>query len=146
MLNGRLCSLSVSCEYPSQTYRIIGAQPDSDIPVDEIYGLGKGDVVSPVYLRIKLSETDIEKFKGATQSEMFEIVKDSGIISLVAGTPFTIGDSLTVQNGTLPDGQYAYMFEFVNPVGGDNTYTQPVVFNIKNGKISSTERVEETVT
>ena len=147
VLNGRLCSLSVSCEYPSQTYRILGAQPDSDsdIPVDEIYGLGKGDVVSPVYLRIKLSETDIEKFKGATQSEMFEIVKDSGIISLVAGTPFTIGDSVTVQNGTLPDGRYAYMFEFVNPVGGENAYTQPVVFNIKGGKISSTERVDETV-
>lgn len=144
ILNDRPCTLNISCEYPTETYRILSAQPDSDsdIPVDEIYGLNKGDVVRPVYLHIKVSEEDdLPDPENATQSEVADSLKDK--ISWVAGNPFTIGDSVKVEKNALPNGKYAYIFELVNPVGGANGLTEPVVFFVKNGKISSTENTED---
>ena len=144
ILNDRPCTLNISCEYPTETYRILSAQPDSDsdIPVDEIYGLNKGDVVRPVYLHIKVSEEDdLPDPENATQSEVADSLKDK--ISWVAGNPFTIGDSVKVEKNALPNGKYAYIFELVNPVGGANGLTEPVVFFVKNGKISSAENTED---
>lgn len=54
------------------------------------------------------------------------------------GAPLTISDTMKIENSPLPDGGYAYCFEFVNPVGGDDVYTNSnAVFLIKNKEVQT---------
>lgn len=52
------------------------------------------------------------------------------------GDSFTISDTIKIENKILPDGVYVYLFEFVNPIGGDNVYTTSnATFRIKDEKV-----------
>ena len=67
--------------------------------------------------------------------EIMEANFDGGIYD---GAPFTVGDKITATFASLHDGDYFYMFEFVNPTGGKNTCTTAnslsAVFTVKDGK------------
>ena len=149
-LNGARCAVLVSCSYPNEKFSLIGARPieeEQTTLAGELWALNKGDVIEPYYLPINVSEEDIEEVEanarekyGKNLSELpIEIQRNllSGHIDLVTGNPFTIGDSPKIEMGTLPDGKYAYIFEFTTPVGGEVRTSQVAGFIINDGKIVS---------
>lgn len=152
MLNERQCILLLSCSYPDETYRIIGARPvtDNGLPSGELYGLNLGDVIKPVYVRIKASEDDMNELEEKygdpekwTESQKQEIAAQ--IISLYQGKSITIDDTFTIEKRSLPNGNYAYAFEFVNPIGGNNSFTNfyDAIFKVTDGKISKVKHGDE---
>ncbi|MBQ6296564.1 MAG: hypothetical protein IJK81_02595 [Selenomonadaceae bacterium] len=100
-----------------------------------------------------VSEEDIEEIEANAREEYgkqlgklpVEIQRNllAGHIDLVTGNPFTIGDSPKIEMGTLPDGKYAYIFEFVTPVGGEVRTSQTTGFIIKDGEIVSVKILDD---
>ena len=146
-LNGRSCDLWISCSYPDEKFSVVSARPDTDteIPSDELFGLTKGDVVCPRYPTMILSESIIEdlhatygedstKWTAEQKNEVAEYLVKMNAIFLAEGDEFKIGDTLTIDNVTLPDGCYAYAFEFVNPIGLGNAITSfDTLFKVTGG-------------
>ena len=56
-LNGRLCTMLISCKYPEEKFSLVAARPEtnSNVPTGEFYGVKKGDLVDLQYFSIKLS-------------------------------------------------------------------------------------------
>ncbi|MBR6887991.1 MAG: hypothetical protein IKN16_06045 [Selenomonadaceae bacterium] len=123
LLNGEAQRLFFSRSYPNGKVTLIGAVPipENDktplasLPSDELKSLKKGDVVTPLYVYYN------DEYKKA---------------EYVHGIPITIGDKPKLEMNTLPDGIFGYGFEFVNPVGSQNTFAREgVICKIKDGKI-----------
>ena len=133
-INGQVRNLFVSCKYPEEKFTIIGMPSETDnsgMPTGEIDSLKIGDVVNPVYLNFDISEEESEHFEEAAHA------KYTKELDFSIGPEITLGtDKPIVEVVYLPDGYYFYIFEFVNPVGGDNEYTkQGAVFTVQDGKI-----------
>lgn len=154
-LNDNFCVLLVSCTYPDKKFHIIGARPaqSGQTTLDGyLLSLDKGDVVQPVYLSFNASENDIEniemealrRYNRPFDDLPIELQNElsKGYIGLVAGNSFTIGDTPKIEMGTLPDGKYAYMFEFVTPIGGEVRTNQSVGFLIDKGKIAVVKHLQ----
>ena len=128
-LNGEWCKLFFSRSYPNEKITLIGVVTynDSKLPSGEIKSLKKGDVVTPLYVRLDLSEAP-----------------DDFIGEMAEGYPITIGDKPKIEKGTLPNGRYAYVFRFVNPVDdrGDVITMQSAIFKIKDGKVVEVKDAE----
>lgn len=137
-INGVAYKLFVSCEYPSEKFTIIGATPNVDakvtLPSGELRGLQKGDVVTPLYSSLKISENGYYVFES------------------LPGAPITIGDQTPkFELGALPDGKYAYIFEFVNPIGGTDTNTLTnnaftktgAVFTVEDGNVIEVQHFDD---
>ena len=129
LVNNQRCNLFVSCQYPSGKITIVGTAPQTDesgMPSGLLSELQKGDVVTPLY-SAKTESTNWEPIPGA---------------------PIEIGDRAPkIEFGALPDGEYAYVFEFVNPVKfinhgtftDSNARSAPVVFQVADGKVVDVE-------
>ena len=127
----------VSCNYPEETFTIIGMPRESNengLPSGQIDGFKAGDFINPIYLNFNLSEDESENFEETAHAKYdkdLDLAIGSVTITLGGGKP-------QIENGTLPDGYYFYIFEFVNPVGGKNEYTkQGAIFTVQGGKIVS---------
>ena len=50
-MNDQPRTLLISCQYPDETFKIIGARVESNtsIPTGEIDGVGSGDVIKPIF-------------------------------------------------------------------------------------------------
>lgn len=156
-LNGADCALLVSCIYPNEKFRIVGARPippKGQMTLDgDIMSLNKGDVVQPLFTSFNLGEGDLEnvesealrKYNKKIDQLPPEIQREliADYAGLVPGNSFTIGDAPKVTMGDLPDGIYAYIFEFFTPVGGAVRANQVVAFSIKDGKVASVKHLEE---
>lgn len=167
ILNDRTCNLMIACDYPSETFRVIGARPEvnSNTPTGELYGIKKGDVVKPLYLGMNITKSlanDSERMEKQT-AEMKKIAEEINELNekaargeevnqkrleellkrlsefgvhLVAGDAFTIGDSVEIKKDRLPDGHYAYIFEMINPVGGQNAMSEmEAIFTLEKGRM-----------
>lgn len=155
-VNGEQRNLFVSCKYPSEKITVIGWAPipkpgKNGIPKGKLNGFQKGDVVTPLYVEFVFSEKDIndleaiaQKMYGKTSDELTAeekaaVILNSNIYGLTDGNPITIGNEpLKVEIGErpLPDGNYAYMFEFINPIGGTNGRADEfAIFKIRGGKV-----------
>lgn len=173
ILNDRYCNLMISCDYPGENYSIIGAVPmvegensdfmnssgigfNGNTTDGQIYGLRQGDIIKPLYIALVSSQEQLEEiykeyeyFKDL-DNEREEILvnelRKRGAFSVYEGEAFTVGDrdSITVEKGSLPNGNYVYAFEFINPVGEKNAYSEAsAVFTIENGKISGLQDISE---
>lgn len=125
-INGQPYKLFPSCKYPSEKFTVIGTTRNFDmkvtLPIGELRGLQKGDVVTPICNQAKISEDGSYGFDG------------------VLGAPITIGDETPkFELGALPDGKYAYIFEFVNPIGVTDTNTLTNNAFTKTGTIFTVE-------
>ncbi len=179
LLNDQPRTLLISCQYPDETFKIIGARVESNtsIPTGEIDGVGSGDVIKPIFLGLFLpwdidpnselaktldkfstKDDDPEDFfrqifepdKAAksdpkeqpTMQERMDALEQlakSGNVIKYISDPIVVGDTLDIERGALPDGNYGYVFEFVNPVaaGLANAYSQmDAIFTIDNGKVT----------
>lgn len=156
LLNDSMCNLLISCSYPNETFKVIGAIPDQTasgqntvIPSREMYGISKGDVINPIFLAMNVpfnidDNSELAKRLAPEKNRDIEskvttveylLKNDYGTV--YKGAPITVGHKLSIGRGILPDGNYAYVFEFVNPMGGANAYSETnTIFNIKNGKIT----------
>lgn len=80
VLNDTTCNLMIACDYPSETYKIIGARPEvnSATPTGEIYGIDKGDVVKPMYLGYSMTKKTVNDDKKAEKQleEMKKAAKE----------------------------------------------------------------------
>ena len=122
LLNGEVYKLFFSRNYPKGKVTLIGAVPvpkNDDktplvtLPSGKLESLNKGDVVTPLYIYAKDEQA-----------------------GYVPGIPITIGDKPKLEMSTLKNGIFGYMFEFVNPVGSQNTFAREgVICKIKDGKI-----------
>lgn len=161
LLNGKLSTLLVTYNYSTQKFNILGAKPDTNslVPVNEIEGLKKGDVVIPIFLALVIPVEDIEnekiqsdfqkfseEIKAAAKDEekLAEIIQKNPTaqkyLFRYEGDAFTIGNSVEIKNADLPNGHYAYVFEFVNPVGANNASSAiDALFTVENGKITLRE-------
>ena len=121
----------------------------------QIYGLRQSDEIKPLYIALIYSEEQIKEiyekyndFKDIAEDVRIELLmqelKKSGAFSAYEGDAFTVGDNILIGKGQLPDGQYAYTFEFVNPVGEKNAYSETsAIFTIENGKISGVQDFDD---
>lgn len=121
MINGEAYRLFFSRSYPNAKVTLIGAVPVpkndntplATLPSGKLESLKKGDVVTPLYIYFK------DEKAGYTP-----------------GIPITIGDNPKLEMSTLRNGIFGYIFEFVNPVGSQNTFAREgVICKIKDGKI-----------
>ena len=164
LLNGQFANLLFSYDYSNNEYSIIGARPESNavVPVSEIYGLKKGDVVTPIFMGVALpweilkteNETaaeqlykDFEKLSeelkavGDDQEKLAAILEKNptaqNYLFRYDASAFTIGDTVKIENSPLGNGHYAYVFEFINPIGGyfNNAYSNLALFTVKNGEL-----------
>ena len=151
LLNGEVRLLFVTCEYPKQKFTVVGASPLADnngMPAGEIYGLKQGDVVTPIYVNSHLSEDDIDKVEERAQkiygrtlddlSDEEKIDVAQGMYNVSFGAPITLdSDKLKIEMSALPDGNYVYVFEFINPIGGKNNVRteEAAIFKIRDGNI-----------
>lgn len=156
-INGRECALLVSCTYPNEKFRIIGARPlleKSQISLDgELIALSKGDVIEPLYTAFNMSESDLEKIAAEAlrryNRPLEQLPPDlqrelmAGYAGLFPGSAFTIGDKPKIEQGTVPDGVYAYVFEFFTPIGGAVRTEQGVAFVVKDGKVALVRHLAE---
>ncbi len=172
MLNDKHCNLMISCDYPDEKYSIIGAVPmrqdensnfmnssgigfNGNTTDGQIYGLRQGDEIKPLYIALVSTQEQIEEiykkyndFKDIPDTERGEVIENElnkrGAFSIYEGDAFTVGDSITIEKGQMPDGNYMYAFEFVNPVGEKNAYSEmSTIFTIENGKISGVQDISE---
>ncbi len=60
-LNDQACNLLISCKYPEEDFRLVATRPDtnSDVPTGELYGIKKGDEVTPIYYESTISAEKI---------------------------------------------------------------------------------------
>ncbi len=167
LLNNKMCMLFVTCEYPKEKFTVIGAVPivneRGQIVVDEkrrllvdekgmprglLYGFNPGDVVTPIQVKFALSEDDVDNIELRAQKiygRAFDDLSDEEKIHITQdipygelGTPITVGNQkLKVAMSALPDGNYAYMFEFVNPINSKyNARADEIaIFKVRDGKI-----------
>lgn len=156
-LNGSRCAVLISCSYPNEKFRLIGARPileeEQTTLAGNLLSLGKGDVIEPYYMPFNVSEEDIEEIEEKAREEYGKNLSElpiniqrnllAGHVDLETGNPFTTGDSPKIEMGTLPDGKYAYIFEFVTPVGGEVRTAQVAAFMIKDGKIASVKLLND---
>ena len=121
LLNGEAYRLFFSRSYPNAKVTLIGAVPIpkndntplATLPSGELESLKKGDVVTPLYIYFKDEKAEY-----------------------TPGIPITIGDNPKLEMSTLRNGIFGYIFEFVNPVGSQNTFAREgVICKIKDGKI-----------
>ena len=150
-LNDRDCILLLACVYPEETFQIIGACPvtDTGLPSGEFYSLNKGDVVKPMFFYVGSSEDvfnelqekygDPENLTAAQQEEIAKQVVGQ-LLQIRYGSPLTLNDYVAIEEKPLPSGNYAFAFEFVNPIGNDtigaNQRNSFTVFKVTDGKIS----------
>ena len=122
LLNDKRYKLFFSRSYPSEKITVIGVVPipeddsgsTSTLPSGELESLKKGDVVRPLYGYVKSDE----------------------LMGYAPGKAIIIGDKPKLEMSTLYNGKFGYIFEFVNPIGGQNTFTdEGVAYKIKDGKI-----------
>ena len=121
LLNGEAYRLFFSRSYPNGKVTLIGAVPISKddktplatLPSGELKSLNKGDIVTPLYAYSKDEKAAYAK-----------------------GNPITIGDKPKMEMSTLQNGIFGYLFEFVNPVGNQNTFAREgAIVKIKKGKV-----------
>ena len=154
-LNNQIRNLLVSCKYPSERFTIIGIPPQYDVNegtfVGQFEGLKKGDIVTPLYLKFNLSKDDVyemeenaektykRSLENLTDEQKAQLLQNQNLLGFVSGIPITIGDKplkIEIGDNPLPDGNYVYIFEFVNPIGGKNvTADEMAIFKIRDGKI-----------
>lgn len=115
--------LFFSRSYPSEKITLIGAVPVpqnddktplATLPSGELKSLNKGDIVTPLYAYLKDEKAEYKR-----------------------GYAITIGDKPKMEMGTLPNGIFGYIFEFVNPIdAGKNAIAREgAIVKIKHGKI-----------
>lgn len=167
LLNGERYKLFFSRSYPNEKVTLIGLVENKDIqlilksvsdtgqipnisqlPSGDLQGLKKGDIVTPLFTYV-----DSEKIENAAEnSKSVEDMTDKEkiIFSLnnVVSVPIksiTIGDKPKFEIKALHNGVFAYVFEFVNPLGDrQNVFTKDgVVCKIKNGKIVKMKHFNE---
>lgn len=145
-VNGQQRNLFVTCKYPSEKYTIIGWAPlpepqsnETIIPKGELSGFNKGDVVTPLYVEFDVTKAEMEATSDKNESELGEYAMQKNLIRLVHGNPITIGDEplqIGMGDRPLPDGNYIYSFEFVNPIGGENIRADEfAIFKVREGKV-----------
>lgn len=154
-LNEELCILLVTGNYLDENCCIIGARPvnDSGLPSGALYDVKPGDTVKPVYIRVHATENDIndmvkkygpaEKWTDAQKAEVA-----AQLFSLSRGKAVTVDENTAIVYRLLPDGNYAYAFEFINPVSGSlnsNSYTNfsNALFEVSNGKVSKVRNKDD---
>lgn len=139
---------------------------NDNIATDEVRGIKKGDVIKPLYMAMSIPKNILENEAVAENfsEEMKKFVEEYKQleeklkrgeqvnqrileqmrlkiarlnIEFYAGDPITIGNKISIKNSPLPDGNYFYAFEFVNPVGGNNAFSEfNAVYTIEKGKVT----------
>lgn len=120
-LNGVECSLQVAYVFAAKEYYILGARRGIDaqgMSDRELIKLRPGDEITTIHYGTTLSS---------------EIGSD---IPAVEGDTFTIGEHPQVKDEQLPDGTYAYCFEFVAPTE-ESSLSNVVVFTVAGGQITT---------
>ena len=136
LLNGEPYKLFFSRSYPNEKVTLIGVvKNDGEVtlPNDDLKSLKKGDVVVPLYFYLKAENVENSKpVERMTPEEQRAFAEEIA----ARGNSITIGDKPKLEMRTLDNGIFGYAFEFVNPIGGENAFTQEgAVCKIKNGKI-----------
>ncbi|MBR0288724.1 MAG: hypothetical protein IJQ82_07075 [Selenomonadaceae bacterium] len=141
LLNGQPYKLFFTYDYPNENLTLIGATPNEDgkiaLPSTMLENLENGDVVTPIYDYFAMTD---EELKGKSQSGQNQ--SDENLTA--TGNQITISSNSKIEIQTIPDGKYLYVFEFVNPTGGENETTNAgAVFTVKNGKVVDTKHFND---
>ena len=141
LLNDQPYKLFIACDYPNEKLTFIGATPNEDgkiaLPSTFLEGLDKGDVVTPIYNYFAMTDAELRGEATSEQNQSEENLT-------ATGDPITIGDNSRIAIQTIPDGRYFYVFEFVNPINGDNeTTNEGVVFTVRNGKVVEAKHFDD---
>ena len=102
-----------------------------------MFNLGEGDNEAIEKEALLKYNRSLDQLPPEIQRELI-----ANYAGLVPGNSFTIGDAPKVSMGNLPDGIYAYIFEFFTPVGGAVRANQGVAFSVKDGKVASVKHLE----
>ena len=143
-LNDKICTVIVACNYPDETCTIIGVRPidDNGLSSGAFYDLKPGDKLEPLYVGFNLTADYVMEFvkkygESDTWTEEQKLEFREQIVKVYPGKAVTVDENTTIEYNFLPDGNYAYAFEFVNPVGGDNAYSDSdAFFKVSGGEIS----------
>ena len=148
LLNDKPYKLFFSRNYPSEKITVIGVVPTDDgnestLPSGQLESLKKGDVVVPLYVYVTEETAEISKpFEEMTIDEQIAIAKEI----FRKGKAITIGEKPKIEMSTLYNGHLGYMFEFVNPIGVQNTFTdEGAACKLKDGKIVKVVEVDFSI-
>ena len=141
LLNGQPYKLFFTYDYPNENLTLIGATPNEDgkiaLPSTMLEGLENGDVVTPIYDYFAMTDEELKSKSQSGQNQSDENLT-------ATGNQITISSNSKIEIQTIPDGKYLYVFEFVNPTGGENETTNAgAVFTVKNGKVVDTKHFND---